>query len=347
MSALLRGSLLAIAFAARAEGGPSHPQVQSLPNVTAGLRGRLVGPPNATTLEVGRNLTLRGPAASSIGLPHAVAPGIPRSPLTDPMISADDTLARWRAAFQTGVQVAAVGSNYLQHVSPFWSVLAIQKVGSVGELSPVPYITLLCNCAHWCSYGLLGWLFTGDSQKLLMTYGNVLGCVLGLYYTAVYWWSCDNRGLLQCMKRHLLFIAALVALECMLLELVPTALGLQVIGSVCTALSIAVAASPLSTVGTVVKMQSVESMPVHLALASLLAAVLWSLCGLLLSDLFLLGTNAVNVCASLLSLALIVRFHPKTRWMWDLRGPAAQSALGDSKFEEDPLRAPLNRPELP
>jgi len=225
----------------------------------------------------------------------------------------------------------AMGSSYMQHLAPMISVLPMLRRRSVFGRDPGPFVALAFNCSHWCLYGLFGFVYTGDWQRLIMVYSNILGSLLGIFYTIVYRINCDSSAGRARWYFYLRLAALIAGVEAFVLLTWPARSVLVMLGCMSTSLSISVAVSPLLTLRTVLQTRSSASMPADLVIASLVSNLLWLACGAIVADGFLVVSSIVNICAGLVSLSFVVRFHPSTGWLFgeyaekELEGPDGES----------------------
>eukprot|EP00928_Gymnodinium_smaydae_P054235 TRINITY_DN38047_c0_g1_i1.p1 TRINITY_DN38047_c0_g1~~TRINITY_DN38047_c0_g1_i1.p1 ORF type:complete len:276 (-),score=59.47 TRINITY_DN38047_c0_g1_i1:100-927(-) len=226
------------------------------------------------------------------------------------------------------VKSVALASSLAMHASPLPSVRAMLRKKSVGDKDPGPFVALAFNCAHWCGYGVFAFRATGDNGKLVLVYGNWLGAALGVYYTHAYALVCDSPARSDRLRFYLRIVALLLCLEALATQTLSGQHATKLLGGMSTALSVSVCLSPLLTVREVFRTKSVASMPAALVCASLACALAWLICGIVLQDGFVLMTNAVNAAVGLVSLSLLLRFHPAMRALrqrWPLTSKAADA----------------------
>jgi len=73
-------------------------------------------------------------------------------------------------------------------------------------------------------------------------------------------------------------------------------------------MSVVVTISPLSTVETIFREQSVASMPVELSLVGFAGSFLWFTCGIMLHDWWILAPNAIGILIGCFTTYLIWKF---------------------------------------
>lgn len=213
------------------------------------------------------------------------------------------------------IKSAAVASNIFVQLAPWRSVRSMAKRGSVGSVDPGTYVSLTACGLHWTTYGFLCFLITAEPGTLVIMYANAGGAIMGAYYIRVFKAICDNDSCLHRLRVYLIVFATLVFCEaCAAWFRTPEQVR-HIVGLVSTGMSICLAASPLLTLGTVLRTRSVGSMPADLVLVCCCSALLWTIVGLELDDHFVVVTNFSALCFALVSLSVLVRFHPVTSRM--------------------------------
>jgi len=246
------------------------------------------------------------------------------------------------SSMQQILMVLAVISGYLQHFSPMCAAEAMRKRGSVFGRDSGPFVALACACSHWTVYGLLRFFITGKHRFLVIFIGNGPGSLLGTYYTIIYWLSCDEEDGLRNLKRFLCAVVAVVVTEFISASIQPARQALKFFGFMCSMVSSIVGFSTLSTARTVLRTQSVKSMPTDLLVTSLLSNLMWGAIGIQLADPFLMSTCALNIFLSLVGLGLTARFHSRTRWLWEPKATLRVARELDDWTSGVFLRTPLN-----
>jgi len=218
------------------------------------------------------------------------------------------------------VQGVAIGSSLYQHFSPMSSVLSMLRDRDIGERDSAPFVVLAFSCFHWCLYGLLGWLLTGDQGSLVLVCANLLGSFLGLFYAESFRKVCQCKKSVQRLSTYWRLVAAVLAAEGVAGMLLHLSGGtLPLVGWVSTLLSVGVSVAPLANLPTILRTGSVESMPKQLVFASLAASSIWTLCGLTIGNSFVVATNLVNIGIGCLNLGLLFRFRPRPQDAPDLK----------------------------
>src|SRR5690606_24221084 len=136
------------------------------------------------------------------------------------------------------------------------TVQQIIRDKTTGQLPLLPFASLLTNCVIWSWYGFL----LGDSTVMLP---NLTGAICGAIYTAVYLrYATSSQLPLLATSAALISGVTLAALS------LPAAQALPYIGYLGVVLAVILMASPLATVGTVLREKSTRSMPFATSLVS-------------------------------------------------------------------------------
>ncbi|KAF4031456.1 Sugar efflux transporter for intercellular exchange [Phytophthora infestans] len=169
----------------------------------------------------------------------------------------------------------------------------------------------LCNAFMWCVYGCVA-----DSIFPLVVV-NAFGVCTSLIFSAIYvrWGSTEQQ-----IYARRLWVGAGTA---MLLVTSYAVLGVcgaiyqhpdevvATLGSVCVICNIFLFASPLETLGKVIRTKSAASLPIELCVANLVAGALWSALAIGQNDMFVLTPNALGTMLGALQVALYLVYPPR------------------------------------
>jgi len=177
------------------------------------------------------------------------------------------------------------------------TVQQILKDKTTGQLSLLPFASLFTNCVIWSWYGYL----LGDNTVMLP---NVSGMVCGAIYTAVFLRYAATSQI------PLLAGSAVIASGVTYAALtVPAQTVLPYIGYLGDVLAVIMMASPLATIGTVLKDKSTRSMPFATSVATFFNAACWTGYGVLvMGDPLIYVPNMLGFAAASLQMALFARF---------------------------------------
>jgi solute carrier family 50 protein (sugar transporter) len=159
--------------------------------------------------------------------------------------------------------------------APFPTIQKIKRDKSVGTLPLLPYSSMTASAFLWTTYGLL-------RRESNIWSCNVIGLVLGLFYMVKFIRLSPKAlpTLPGTVRQHVQAVLAIVTAT-LLLALSPLTNPAGLIGPVGVLLTIAMFASPLSALKTVLQTKSAASIPLPFTLASLTNCFLWSVAGVL------------------------------------------------------------------
>ncbi|KAE8970049.1 hypothetical protein PR003_g26958 [Phytophthora rubi] len=208
-------------------------------------------------------------------------------------------------------ELLATCSSVVLYVSPWPDFRRIQRRRSPGDASLLPVVMLFYNAYMWCVYGCVA-----DSIFPLFVV-NAFGVATSVFFSAVYVRYSSAQQQLQYARR--LWLGAGLA---MALATAYAVAGLQgvtnqrpaevaaTLGVVCVTANICLFASPLETMGKVVRSKSAASLPIALCVANLASGALWSVLAIAQRDVFVLAPNALGTTLSLVQVALYLVYPP-------------------------------------
>ena len=177
-------------------------------------------------------------------------------------------------------------------LSPLVAVLGHRRIGSLGELNPLPFPLIFANCLGWLAYSFV-------LRDYYVFFSNAPGCLLGLYFTlsAIGLAGRRERVRLESITMVIVGIMVLTGLVTVILPVenppFPDGFRKTYIGGVAVAMLVMYYAAPLSVLYHVIATRSAAALNTPLALASLANSLLWTAYGIAISDLFILCPNAV------------------------------------------------------
>lgn len=202
----------------------------------------------------------------------------------------------WVAA--AGV-AAPIASMFLS-LSALPTIRNIIKNKSVGDLPLMPYSSLVANSVVWLTYGIL-------KKEVKVWSCNSFSVVLGLYYFASFARFSPKVAdtLPGSISQHVLAASAAVFASLAVAVSMPRTKAVSILGSAGVCICIALFASPLAAIKTVLRTKSAESIPLPFAVATTLNCVLWSIVGVLdMKDINIWLPNALGLGCGLLQIAL-------------------------------------------
>jgi solute carrier family 50 protein (sugar transporter) len=146
---------------------------------------------------------------------------------------------------------------------------------SVGQLSPLQFVSLFTNCVIWSLYGIL------KTDKTVL-YPNAIGVFAGLFSTLVY-----QKFTLKSIFPYY-FVSGAIALYSLFLL---SENNSQMLGMMGCILSVILIGAPLSALSTVVKDKSTESLPFGICLMGWLNSFSWTSYGYIIAKDPLVSMN--------------------------------------------------------
>ena len=184
--------------------------------------------------------------------------------------------------------------NLSLQVASLGIAMDINKRGSVGGLSPVPFVTLLMNCVIWSQYGLLK-----DNKTVYIP--ALTGIAAAIFCSAIY-----DRYSKEVKKASLYRVAfGIIGAS--------TALFMQeqsyLIGIMGCVISVCLLAAPLAALSTVLRDKSTASMPFSTSAINSLNVVVWLTYGLLVADdVMIWGPNVLGLFVCGAQMVLFAKF---------------------------------------
>ena len=184
-------------------------------------------------------------------------------------------------------------------VSSLRTALMIAKNSSVGPFSPVPFLSLFTNGTVWFIYGSV-------KSDLTILIPNFSAVVIGSICVGIF-----HKNAKEGISVYLYLCSCLIVIPSVFLGAFGDIITLGLMG---VFLSILLTGSPLSTVSTVLKERSTESMPFVTSLAAFLNCLSWTLYGYIVADdLILWLSSAIGLLFAIFQLGLFVIFGISSR----------------------------------
>jgi solute carrier family 50 protein (sugar transporter) len=135
---------------------------------------------------------------------------------------------------------------------------------------------MIANCFLWLSYGLL-------KQEIRIWGTNGVGFLLAIFYFLKFsrYAPPKSSTLPGSIRQHVQINGAVMAATFGLVYFSPLPDPAEVIGKVAVVFCVAMFASPLAALQTVLQTKSAKSIPLPFTLATVLNCLLWSVFGLL------------------------------------------------------------------
>lgn len=196
--------------------------------------------------------------------------------------------------------VLPLGMFFFLQMSPMQAMKEIKKTGSVGDMSPLPYVALGTNCVVWTTYGLL------QADPTLIV-ANGVGAVMAAYYTSVYAKYTPSPMTPYYMGSAAFLGAAVGGYH--VLPAMGIMGGIDFLGVMGNVVAIGFFASPLAVMKKVIADKSTAAMPFVVTVATTLNCIAWSGYGFLVAhDAYVILPNTIGFALACVQLSLFVRF---------------------------------------
>ncbi|KAF4657800.1 sugar transporter [Perkinsus chesapeaki] len=197
--------------------------------------------------------------------------------------------------------LGTVGSvlSVIQYISCIPTFIEVSKRKSTGNLSPMPYCTTSLLSLLWVTYGFM---VPGRMAVLVV---NAIALAFMVVYMAVFlWYTASKKPTLVKYINVFLCYGAVMGVA---LVFATSASGF--LGNCCMVVSIAMYASPLAVVPTIIKTKDSSCMPPLYSLTGFIAAIVWFGYGLGSGDFHVWIPNGVGsgLCLSQLIIWFIYR----------------------------------------
>jgi solute carrier family 50 protein (sugar transporter) len=192
----------------------------------------------------------------------------------------------------------------LSNPQPFPTINQVTREKSVGSLPLLPYSSMIANCFLWLAYGVLK-----SESKIWGT--NLIGLSLGLFYFMkfVRYAPPDSPTLPGSVQHHVNACLAVMATAFSLKFLLRLKDPTSIIGNLAVMFCVAMFASPLAALKTVLKTKSAKSIPLPFTLATVLNCFLWSVTGLFdMKDVNIYLPNLLGLAFGIGQIALKLLF---------------------------------------
>mmetsp|Transcript_24312 Transcript_24312/g.57596 ORF Transcript_24312/g.57596 Transcript_24312/m.57596 type:complete len:373 (+) Transcript_24312:79-1197(+) len=236
--------------------------------------------------------------------------------------------------FASMIKAMCMAGNVLVQVSPYPQVKRWELRRSTGEADAAPYVSIAFGGWQWCYYGLFAYFITTRSGFLILVHSNFLGAILGSYYTFTYFHNCQDAEMLQNLQKYLAAVISLVLLQVCALATLPVERALFMTGLVSSFCSFVGAISMLFVLPSVMKSKDSRAIPGPLVTANLASAVVWCICGMMLSDPMIAAPNVVCCISS--SLCLYLKYlYPSSDEVKEGDGEGKEIEEVEAKTKED------------
>ncbi|KAK7308592.1 hypothetical protein VNO77_42211 [Canavalia gladiata] len=212
-----------------------------------------------------------------------------------------DTLLFAVAAFGNATTI----SLYVTQIVTFKRII---RKKCIEESSCIPYIIRLFNCLLFTWYGLPVVSYTWQNFPLVTV--NGIGVLLHFSFLLIYFWFASPKAKMKvAMTAIPLLLLFCITVSVSAFALHDNGYRKLLVGSIGFGASAAMYGFPLLEIKKEIETKSEELMPLPISMCKFLANVLWITYGLLIRDIFVTGTNAIETPLSILQLIL----HQKNR----------------------------------
>lgn len=216
-------------------------------------------------------------------------------------------------SFAVFVKLACMVGNVAVQVSPMPQVKGWEDHRSTGNADSAPYVSMGLGGFQWCTYGLAAQLIRHNDGFLTLVYANLLGFVLGSYYTWTFWRNCRDLDAVKSLKGYLTAVVLLLAVQGYLWLSMPPTKALVLHSWVAALCSLMSALALLTCLPTVLRTGDTSVICGPLVLTYFVGALLWADWGWLMDDFIIVGTNMFAAVCSFTSLYVkSFHFHGKS-----------------------------------
>eukprot|EP00873_Tetraselmis_striata_P042553 jgi/Tetstr1/462817/TSEL_007767.t1 len=187
--------------------------------------------------------------------------------------------------------------------SPLAAVLRVRKSRALGELNPLPYPVIFCNCICWLVYAML-------TNDWFLYFGNLPGMLLGIFFvmSTIRLAPDEVRTYMEIFQLVLLFevfaVAGGLALGGASMDAIEFVWGLN-----CNIILLIYYGAPLSMIVKVVRTKSSSALHFPMVLANFVNGSMWFMYGLWgLNDYWLWGVNGMGAILAAFQLILLAAF---------------------------------------
>jgi len=199
-------------------------------------------------------------------------------------------------------------SNVLFQVSPYPQVAEFAQKQDTGEADAAPFISIMYSGWQWCFYGFFAYEVTQKSGFLVLVYSNMLGGVLGLYYTLAFREHCKDTKARNKCHSYLAGVSVSVSTQLCAMLFLRADHALFFCGLVSSLCSIGGALSLLSTLPQILQSKCSATINLRLVAVGMVSVMLWEICGIVLWDPWIILPNIACMMINLFAIVLALYF---------------------------------------
>jgi len=181
--------------------------------------------------------------------------------------------------------------------APLPTIRSIQRNEDVGSLPLLPYSCMAANCCLWTTYGFM-------KREASIWAPNLVGTILALYYTFSFIQFAPKKSptLPGSVRQH---VGSVAGVFLAVTAAVLTSVNPASIGQAAVLFCIALFASPLASIKTVISTKSARSIPLPFTIAATANCLTWTVTGVLkLKDWNVIVPNALGLAFGLAQVML-------------------------------------------
>lgn len=292
------GGLFRLFFVGTVKGFECDPNPHTLPNPPRKRSKRIAltvaSDQTVFDRESGMRPALWQPTMVQSGTSTSLSAVVP-SPHTIMASHSATSVPTWVAVCGNLAPAAAI----VVFLAPWPTIANIRRDRTVGTLPLLPYSSMIASAFLWVVYGLLK-----NESKIWSS--NGVGLVLGLYYFGNFVKHAPKAAptLPGSVKQHLQAMGTVI-LGTLMLALSPMQSPVNIIGTLGVIFCVAMFASPLAALKTVLETKSAQSIPLPFTLASTANCLLWSITGIFdMKDPNVIVPNLLGLVFSLAQVVL-------------------------------------------
>ncbi|ANQ06404.1 Uncharacterized protein PCOAH_00009520 [Plasmodium coatneyi] len=202
------------------------------------------------------------------------------------------------------LKILSIASSLFMQLVLFPSIFKMIRKKTTGEVDGLPYVVLLFSSFLWLVYGML-------LNNSAIICPNLIGLVLGSFYSLMYHKYCKNMWLKQKLFSYYKICGFICFLLYAFLYLLTYEQYELFVGFMAFISSIVNFGAPLSYVQIVIKKKNSSLIPLEIATGSLVCSFLWVTYGFTIKDGFVIVPNLCGFILSLLQIALILLYSNK------------------------------------
>jgi len=186
-------------------------------------------------------------------------------------------------------------------------ILPVIKNKTTGDFTDIPFVLTMINCTLQVFYQF-------PNRNMDAFEINVLGMALNTAWLVVFFIYNDNRKMISAKILGLILTCAAVEGISMIMQANGSteAQGVQMVGNIAVIFNIGMYGAPLAALGTVIATRSVDTLPITIVLACLLASFLWGLYGKWLGDYVIGIPNDIGVILAVVQVIIWAKYRNAT-----------------------------------